>query len=77
MRLVSLFSIAVLTTFTAAAQPKPIDKVIAQVGDNVVLLSDVQGQKIQALQAGVALTPELDCQIIEDLMMIWNGLYYE
>lgn len=67
----SLFtiSLSLLTIFAASAQePKTVDKIVAQVGDNIVLLSDVQAQRIQALQAGMKPTPELDCQIVEDLM---------
>ena len=68
MKLLLTFSIALSTVFQASAQGKVIEKIVAQVGDNVVLLSDVQAQKIQALQAGMTMTPEIDCQIIEDLM---------
>ena len=45
-----------------------IDKVVAHVGNNIILLSDIQSQKIQALQAGMTLSPEMDCQILEELM---------
>ncbi len=68
MKLLSIFSFVVLALSQVNAQPKTIDKVVAQVGDNIVLLSDIQAQKIQALQAGVTVTPELDCRIVEDLM---------
>lgn len=67
MKLLFTFSLLLLS-LSASAQGKVIDKVVAQIGDNVVFLSDVQAQKIQAVQAGVTVTPSLDCQIIEDLM---------
>ncbi|MFT6244386.1 MAG: peptidyl-prolyl cis-trans isomerase SurA [Crocinitomicaceae bacterium] len=54
-------------SFSSNAQ-HTIDKIVAQVGDNIILLSDIQGQKIQAIQAGVEVTPEMDCQILEELM---------
>ncbi len=50
------------------SQRKEIDKVVAQVGDNVILLSDIQSQKIQALQAGVELKPEFECEMLEELL---------
>lgn len=50
------------------SQPKTIDKIAAQVGDNVILLSDIQGQKLQMLQAGLTLNEDVDCQILEELM---------
>jgi peptidyl-prolyl cis-trans isomerase SurA len=53
--------------FSVNAQ-QTVDKVVAQVGDKIILLSDIQTQKLQALQAGVTLTPEMDCNILEELM---------
>lgn len=61
-------SLFVFISILSFGQGKIIDKIVAQVGDNVVLLSDIQAQKLQALQAGVAVSPELDCQILEELM---------
>lgn len=49
-------------------QGTTIDKVVAQVGDNVILLSEIQSQKLQAIQAGMEITPEIDCQILEEIM---------
>ena len=54
--------------FALGAQPKTIDKIAAQVGDNIILLSDIQGQKLQMLQAGLTLADGVDCQILEELM---------
>ncbi len=54
------------------AQPKPIDKVVAQVGDNIVLFSEIEGQIQSMKQNGV---PEADinkCQILEQ--MLYNFL---
>ena len=47
---------------------KTIDKIVAQVGDNIILLSDIEAQKLQAIQAGVELTPQIDCNVMEELM---------
>ena len=49
-------------------QGTTIDKVVAQVGDNVILLSEIQSQKLQAIQAGMEITSEIDCQILEEIM---------
>jgi peptidyl-prolyl cis-trans isomerase SurA len=53
------------------AQPngQVVNKVIAQVGDNIILLSDIENQKMQAVQAGVETTRAMDCTILEELMM--------
>jgi len=45
-----------------------VDKIAAQVGDNIILLSDIQAQKLQIIQAGMAVTKEMDCEILEELM---------
>lgn len=68
MKLILICSIVLLSSFNLKAQGKVIDKTIAQVGDKVVLLSDIEGQKLQAIQAGMKVTSEMDCQIIEELM---------
>ncbi|MFN5910878.1 MAG: peptidylprolyl isomerase, partial [Bacteroidota bacterium] len=51
-----------------AQEPMIIDRIAAQVGDNIILLSDLQAQKLQALQAGVQISPEMDCAVLEELM---------
>ena len=67
MKSLFIISTALLLSFSSNAQ-HTIDKIVAQVGDNIILLSDIQGQKIQAIQAGVEVTPKMDCQILEELM---------
>ena len=36
--------------------------------DKIILKSDVEGQKLQAIQAGMPVSSEMDCQVIEELM---------
>lgn len=67
MRLKFICSLFVITSFTAVAQ-KTIDKIAAQVGDNVILLSDIQSQKLQAIQAQYEMGPNMDCEILEELL---------
>ena len=68
MKLLLAFSVIVLMTNTSLSQGTVIDKVVAQVGDNVILLSEIQAQKLQAIQAGMEVTPKIDCQILEEIM---------
>jgi peptidyl-prolyl cis-trans isomerase SurA len=68
MNLKYFLNILFLCPIILWAQPKTIDKIAAQVGDNVILLSDIQGQKLQMLQAGLTLNEGVDCQILEELM---------
>lgn len=60
-----LLSVACFTQPTG----KVVNKVVAQVGDNIILLSDIENQKLQAVQAGVETTREMECAILEELMM--------
>lgn len=45
-----------------------IDRVVAQIGENIILQSDLDAQKAQATSAGLELDDQSDCQILEDLM---------
>lgn len=68
MKLLLVFNIALFMTNLSFGQATMIDKVVAQVGDNVILLSEIQAQKLQAIQAGMEITPKIDCQILEEIM---------
>ena len=46
-----------------------IDKVIAIVGENPILYSEVQGQKLQLLQQGMELDAEMDCYLVDEFMI--------
>ena len=67
MKLIVTFSLLLISTFAANAQ-ETIDKIVAQIGDKIILKSDIEGQKLQATQAGMEVTSEMDCQVIEELM---------
>jgi peptidyl-prolyl cis-trans isomerase SurA len=62
------FLVALLASATLFGQGKVIDKVVAQVGDNIILLSDLEGQKTQAKQSGLEVGPHADCGYLEELM---------
>lgn len=46
----------------------PLDGIVAQIGDNVILHSDIEAQIIQASQANMEITPEFRCNILENIM---------
>lgn len=69
MKLFGVISLFTLLCFQSNAQNyKTIDKIIAQVGDKVILLSDLEQQKIQARINEVKITRELECQILEEML---------
>jgi len=45
-----------------------IDKVVAQVGDEIILLSDIQAQRLQMIQSGMEGDQSTDCAILEEFM---------
>jgi peptidyl-prolyl cis-trans isomerase SurA len=47
---------------------KVIDKIVAQVGDNVILLSEIEAQKQAIKQNNTNEVPQTDCQILEQMM---------
>jgi peptidyl-prolyl cis-trans isomerase SurA len=46
-----------------------IDKVVAIVGENPILYSEIQGQKLQLLQQGMELDEEMDCYLMDEFMI--------
>jgi len=70
MKLKLIFSIFLLSSFLGHSQDygQKIDGVAAQVGDNIILISDIEGQKLQAIQAGMNADKSLECDILEQLM---------
>jgi peptidyl-prolyl cis-trans isomerase SurA len=51
------------------AQPKMIDKVVGVVGDNIILLSDVEVQIQQAKAQGEVISDRLRCTIFDQLLL--------
>jgi peptidyl-prolyl cis-trans isomerase SurA len=49
-------------------EKKLIDKVVAQVGDEIILLSDIQQRKLQMLQENMEANSNSDCAIIEEII---------
>lgn len=65
--------IALCVVFTALRlqaqdEVKTIDGIIAVVGDEIILRSDLENQKIQAVAQGMTLGKNPDCSVFEDLL---------
>lgn len=54
--------------FAQGGEPKVIDKIVGQVGDEIILLSDIQNQRLQILQSGNDGDKQTDCAILEEFM---------
>lgn len=65
------FSILTLSLFASLvlfSQLKVVDKVVAKIGDKLILLSDLEMQKMQLVQEKVEITAETDCLVLEEIM---------
>ena len=66
----TLVLLCVLFTSNIGAQNgKLVNKVLAQVGDNIILLSDIEIQKLQAKQSEMDVGFDFSCSILEQLMV--------
>ena len=45
-----------------------IDKIAAQIGENIILMSDIQSQITQETQSGTPIDALTDCLVLEDLL---------
>lgn len=64
--LLSIILIAQL--FNLFAQPQVIDQVLAVVGNNIILKSDVENQYLQMIAQGADSYGDIKCEIFEDLL---------
>jgi len=63
-------SLVLLFTSTVFTQNgKLVNKVLAQVGDNIILLSDIEIQKLQAKQSEMEVDFDFSCSVLEQLMV--------
>lgn len=67
-RKITLLIILSALNLVAIAQEKIADKIVAVLGENIVLQSDIDGQFAQYIAQGYANKPELKCQILESLI---------
>jgi len=61
-------SIFICSSVFAQVEGTVVDKIAAQVGDNIILMSDIENQKQQAAASGLKVSMAMDCEILEDLM---------
>ena len=67
MKKIVLFLLLNIVVFVGLCQ-EVIDQVVAIVGENPILYSEIQGQKLQLLQQGVELEEDIDCYLLDEFM---------
>lgn len=75
MQIIKLNAFKVITFFTIfiaasslKAQPKVIDAIVAQLGDEIVLLSDIENRRLEMIQEGYQLSAISDCFLLEEML---------
>jgi len=66
--ILSLLICCVSTTIFAQAEGVVIDKVIAMVGDNIILKSDLESQVVSYKSQGIVVDQEAKCEMFEDIL---------
>ena len=61
-------SVAGFAQNSLSGNDRVIDKIVAKIGDEIILLSDIQSQRLQLLQEGVEGDESTDCSILEEFM---------
>ena len=68
MKKIVFFFLLNIVVFVGLCQ-EVIDQVVAIVGENPILYSEIQGQKLQLLQQGVELEEDIDCYLLDEFMI--------
>ena len=68
MKRASIILLSAFISVTVLAQEKVIDQVVAVVGGNIILESDIEEQYLQAIAQGFDYDGDLKCEIFEDLL---------
>lgn len=63
-----ILAISWLSGTAQSSKVKVIDGIIATVGDEIVLRSDLENQKIQMRSQGMRMSKDADCGVMEDLL---------
>ena len=68
MKVISVFFLFSSSILFSQEKGIVVDKIVAQIGDQIILMSDVETQKQQTIQAGTDVLKINVCEILEQLM---------
>jgi len=69
MKLTGLFLLTALFAITSTAQDKVVDQIVAIVGGNIILKSDVERMHIEQQAQGVTTEGDMKCEILENFLI--------
>lgn len=61
--------ILLLSISTVFSQKKIIDKIVGRAAENIIMLSDIQAQKLQAIKENMEVNDQSDCYILEEMLV--------
>jgi peptidyl-prolyl cis-trans isomerase SurA len=68
MKILSTIFASIFVSQLIFSQVQVVDKVVAKIGEKVILLSDIQAQKLQMITEKQEVNASTDCLILEELM---------
>ncbi len=68
MKILSTIFASIFVSQLIFSQVQVVDKVVAKIGEKVILLSDIQAQKLQMITEKQEVNASTDCVILEELM---------
>jgi peptidyl-prolyl cis-trans isomerase SurA len=69
MKITGLFLIAALFTTTVTAQDKVVDQIVALVGGNIILKSEIERMHMEQQAQGVTSEGDMKCEILENYLV--------
>ena len=69
LKLTTFFLLSVIFTTTAFAQDKVVDQIVAIVGGNIILKSEIERMNIEQQAQGVASEGDMKCEILENFLV--------
>src|SRR5665811_210855 len=69
MRIVGTLIFAILIAFQTVAQDKVVDQIVAIVGGNIILKSEIEGMNMDQQAQGVTTEGDMKCEILENFLI--------
>jgi peptidyl-prolyl cis-trans isomerase SurA len=69
IKLTAVFLIAVLFSIPATAQDKVVDQIVAIVGGNIILKSEIERMNIEQQAQGITSEGDMKCEILENFLV--------
>ncbi|NQU53390.1 MAG: peptidylprolyl isomerase [Bacteroidetes bacterium] len=69
MRILGTLLLAIIITTAATAQDRVVDQIVAVVGGNIILKSEIEGMHMEQQAQGVTSEGDMKCEVLENLLI--------